>query len=292
MKFVDAQGEPLVIDLSNTVQHSSRLYNLNLWNESMTGSLRVVKTPAKRVIFTNWLIIGDDHTVSVAANGHAVIGWWKSNTVVNLAAIWWWQTNKANAQYAIVGGWQGNTAGWQNSVVVGWQGNTANKNSLALGQGATSNEGSFAWNHSATTNNWYIDASNWILVNTTDPIDGVNLVVNGAVKIAWTNGSSRLKWEIRYVNKCFYAYDGSKWYVLNRWGENGGNTECKDFTDMAKYCKFGNTVLQNGDTWTGYSQQYATGSNCVTQYEAKVTCNNWTLSPSTHVYPYCYSIHD
>lgn len=326
IKFVNAENEPLVIDLSGTVQHSSRLYNLNLWSETVgIGSLKVVKTPAKRVMFTNWLIIWSDHTVSVAANGHAVIGWWKSNTVsAEFAAVGWGNTNAASAEYAIVGGGQNNTAsqenavvvwgqrnvaGWANSVVVwwynntasqenavviGWKDNTANKNSLVLGNGSLWNEGGFAWNHSVTAQNWYINAENWVLVNTTTPIDWVNLVVNGAVKISEGDLSARLKWEIKYVGKCFYAYDGSKWYVLNRWGENGGNTECKDFTDIAKHCVFGNTVLQNGDSVLAWSQPYATdwtADSCPSSYSTTVTCNNGTLDPSGYTYPYCYPIH-
>ena len=326
IKFVNAENE-LIIDLSNTVQHSSRLYNLNLWSGTV-WTLKVATVPgstAKRATFTNWLIIGDNHTVSVDSDGHAVIGWWSGNTVTaDFAAVGWGADNKSDAEYAVIGwwqkniasqensvvvwgfnnqagwknsvvvGWQGNNALEQNSVVVGWQGNKANKNSLVLGKSSIWNEGSFAWNASATAKNWSISATNWVLVNTTTKIDWVNLVVNGAIKIGGPDSTLRHKWEIRYVGKCFYAYDGSKWYVLNRWSENGWNTQCNDFPgETAKYCNFGNTVLQNGDTWKGYSQPYAAGlDNACDAYEHTVTCNNWTLSPSGYTYPYCYVIHN
>ena len=320
----DSTSNTVKIDLSWTVQHSSRLHTLNLWSDDvLTGALFVTDN---RVKFTNGLIIGDSHIVSsiVPINGHAVIGWWKANTVANKAAVWWWQTNKANAEYAIVGGWQnneaqaqnsvvvwgysnktqgqnsvvvgwqGNTAKEQNSVVIGWQGNEAKQNNLVLGQGSKWAQGSFSWSGSADTQNWLINATSWILVGTTTPIDWVNLVVNGAVRIAWTNGTSRFKWEIRYVGKCFYAYDGSNWFMLNRWNDS----VCTDFT-IAKSCRFGNTVIQHGDVATGYSMQFGTDDTCDTDYKKTLECKGdghlyiqGTSTLADSYYPYCYYIHN
>ena len=322
VKYVNAEDEPLEIDLAGTVQHSSRLYNLSLWSDTVsTGNIQVVKKPTGKNVttFTNWLIIWDSHSVSVE---HAVIWWGRINTVsVDYAAIGWWENNIASADHAVIGwwfrntasqqnsvvvgwygneasqqnsvvvGWYGNTAGWKNSVVLWWRWNTARKNGLALWHSATSNEGSFAWNGTAEAGKWFIGATKWILVGTTEAIDWVNLVVDGAVKIAGLKtDSKRIKWEIRYIGKCFYAYDGAKWYVLNRWTEKNGNTQCRDFSEMAAYCKFGNTVIQNGDSVHAYSQPYAVG-NCEL-YGADITCNNWVLSMPDHIYPYCYTIHN
>ncbi len=314
----DSTSNTVIIDLSWTVQHSSRLHTLNLWNEGGTGALFVTDNKVK---FTNGLIIGDDHDVTAANN--AVIGWWKSNKVVDKAAVWWWWSNNANAEYAIVGGWYRNTAqyqnsvvggwyrntaqyqnsvvvGWssnttqaQNSVVIGWYNNRARQNDLVLGSSSVWNTSSFSWNSNTTASqNWNIKAASWILVGTTTPIDWVNLVVNGAIRIAWDKSSSN-KWEIRYVGKCFYAYDGKNWFILNMWNDS----VCGDFP-VAKSCRFWNTTLQAGDILTGYSMQFGTGTKCKTDYEKTLECNSnghlyikGTSTLADGYYPYCYNIH-
>ena len=325
LRSVYAIGDPahpdVIIDLSWTVQHTSRLHTLSLWNVGMTGGLQVIDGKLR---FTNWLIVwDDDHIVSVGSNGHAVIGGWKRNTVgTDFAAIWWWLTNKALAAYSVVAWWQSNTgqwqnsvvvgwnanvAGWQNSVVVWWQGNvaewqnsvviggyenTANRNSLALWKNAEWREGSFAWNALAPQKWGYISATSWILVGTTTPIDLVNLVVGGAIRIAWDASDIKTKWEIRYVGWCFYAYDGDKWHILNRWEEKWWTGSCNAWfpgEEIARYCEFGNTIVWNGDQVTAYDKPYATGDNCGS-HAAIITCNNWTFSSPDYIYPYCYSI--
>ena len=333
MEFVNAADDPnnpdVIIDLSETVLHNSRLHTLKLWsNEVKTWTLQVTTDMAGRdkVTFTNGLIVWDStgsHVVSVGAEGYAVIGWWKRNKVgANYAAVWWWEQNDAQKIYAVIGGWQNNTAKeqnsvvvgwfhnttneensvvvgwqnniaqWQNSVVVGWNNNRAAQNSLALWTNSVWKQGSFAWNGDAEQNQGYIGATNWILVNTTTPIDWVNLVVNGAVKIAWKSADIRHKWEIRYVGKCFYAYDGTTWHLLNRWRENQEDNGCiAPAGPIAQHCKFGNTILWDGDSVVAYSKTYAVGAGC-DDYKATITCNNWALSLPDHIYAYCYSIHD
>lgn len=299
------------------VWYRSVLHTLNLGSATENGNLVVADW---KLQFSNGLIVWDNHTVSVGTNGRAVIGWGWNNTVsANYAAVWWGQSNVANANYAVV--WWGNTnkANWQNAVVVGWDHNTAaawsvvvwwqsntaqagwvvlwwknntsHLNSLALGQNATSNEGSFAWNSNAWEDSAYINASRWTLVGTTTPIAWVNLVVDGAVQVEWNTVDAWVKWEIRYVGGCFYWYDGSKWHVMNRWNDVNYNSECTAFsTDTAKFCYFGNTILWDGDTAIGYQNPYSTNCNSSTNRKT-VTCTNWSISPSTHKHPYCYTIH-
>jgi hypothetical protein len=215
---------------------------------------------------------------------------WKNAVVVG------WNNNQANWENSVVVGWSNNHAEWKNAVAIGWNSNIAHPKSLALWDNSESYEGSFAWNAKPTAGYGLINATSWILVGTTTPIDLVNLVVNGPVKIAWTNdNTNKYKWEIRYVWGCFYAFDGKHWYVINRWEENVKNVDCHatfPIADVAKYCEFGNTVVWNGDTVVAYSQPYGTGNNCVNKYQATITCNNWVFSSSTHVYPYCYTIHN
>lgn len=334
LEFVNAADDPnnpdVEINLAGTILHNSRLHTLKLGsNEVKTWTLKVTTIAGTdKVTFTNGLIIWDSHDVgSLNEEDHAIIGWGSNNRVgSDYAAIGWWQANDSQAKYTVIGGgqinvakeqnsvvvgwynntaekqnsvvvgWQKNTTKWQNSVVVGWNNNTAYQNSLALGVGALWNQGSFAWNGPANEKDGYINADNWILVNTTTPIAWVNLVVKGAVKIAWNKFDPRSKWEIRYFGGCFYAYDGGTWHVLNRWKEGQAGNGCSAAPDgvVAQYCEFGNTILWDGDSVLAWSQTYATGwteNSCPSSYSATVTCNNGTLYPSGYTYPYCYPIH-
>lgn len=328
IKSVNAEpAEPMYIDLSNTVLHNSRLHTLRLWS-GVVGTLQVRDS---KVRFSNGLVVWDsENSHNIWANTHVVIGWWKNNTVtVEYAGVWWWQSNAAKGSYAVVWwwswneaqwqhsavvGWQANVAeevnsvvvGWQwnradglNSVVVGWSNNVAKQNSLVLGKNWVGNAGSFAWNGSSEENHGYIDARKWILVGTTTPLNWVNLVVGGAVQIAWNNNNDKkATWEIRYIKWshgwCFYAYDGDKWHVLNRWLEKERNTQCADIfasDAVADYCEFGNTVVWNNDVVTGYVLSYSTGS--CTEYG--LVCQGghlWTSAGALadKYYPYCYHI--
>ena len=311
----DGDEPDVVIDLSGIETHRSNLYNLKLWSGSTTAG--VLNVAWWRVRFSSGLIVWEDHHVTVSDK--AVIGWWKENTI-NAEYVWigWWELNAGTAEYAVIGGWYKNVAEWQKSVVVwwsenkaeagglvvwwsnnkaeslwvilGWNRNTAEKNSLALGSGASSSSGSFAWKGTVSSSNKWKIGARTVLIGTTTWINLVKLVVGGAVKIGWWLGIW-YKWEVRYVGNCFYSYDGSKWHVINRGNEE--DSWCIGFNsnDVAKYCKFGNTILWNWDSVTWYNVPYATGSNCNTaEHEKKVTCIDWTISPSWYIYPYCYSI--
>ena len=319
IKYVNAAEDEEItiavdIDLSGTVLNVSQLHTLHLWNGSTNGTLKVVGNKLK---FSNWLVVWQNSTVG--SSEHVVIGWWAGNSIGNgwnYAWIGWWQYNQANANYSVIGGWQYNQAnanysvigGWyynraynDNSVIGWWQSNqayywvvlggvsnTAYKNSLAMGKTATSNEGSFAWNAYASKNLWRITASNGILIGTTSSIDWVNLVVDGAVKIAGDT-SAGVKWDVRYVWGCFYVYDGDKWHVINRWNDNGNNSECTAFpqSNLSKYCEFGNTVLWEGDQAIAFKVPHSTNCN---NYKTTVTCRDWALDKPQYKYSYCYSI--
>lgn len=309
------------------VWYRSTLHTLNLWSLTNFATLQESNW---RMRFTNWLVAWKDS--SVWNSQYAVIGWWDGNKILNnanYAGIWWWKSNEIRGNYAVIGWWAENDANWdnsvvvggykntasaqnsvvvggynntasgQNSVVVGGQNNKANKNSLALGHNATANEWAFAWNWSAWQNSAYISASNWTLIGTITPIAWVNLVVDGAVRVAWTkDNGNKQKWEIRYVSGCFYWYDGSVRHILNRGTEktenddDNDNNKCKGFdtNSVAQHCEFGNTILWDWDKATGYKNPYSTNCNATTNKKT-VTCVNWSLSPSWYTYPYCYPIH-
>lgn len=297
------------------VWYRSVLHTLSLWEFGWT--ITTLSATSWKLKFNNWIVVWQDP--SVGNSNYAVIGWWKNNKIennVDYAGIGGGEGNKAQGKYAVIWWGSSNTAGWENAVVAGWNNNTAagwsvvvwwqsnkalgggivlwwknntwNPNSLALGQNSTSNEGSFAWRWNAWDDAGYINAPAWTLIGTTTPIAWVNLVVNGPVKVEW-NEDAWVYWEIRYVGGCFYWFDGSKWHVMNRWNDKNNNDECGAFsTTTAKYCEFGNTILWDGDTATGYSRPYAT--NCNSYRNTKVTCNAWILSPAWYTYPYCYTI--
>ena len=329
MKFVNAAEDdpeinPMYIDLSDTVLHNSRLHTLHLWS-GIVGTLQVKDL---KVRFSNWLVVWDTHTIWT--NTHVVVGGGKNNTVTReYAWVGWWQFNGAKNDYAVIGwgsgneaqwvhsavvgwqvnvaqalnsvvvGWQRNTARGENTVVIGWMNNSAEVNSLVLGKNSGWQAGSFAWNGNSEEHHGFINARSWVLVWTTTPLYWVNLVVGGAVQIAWDNDNvNKAKWEIRYIKGshgwCFYAYDGDKWHVLNRWLEKERNTQCNDIfasDAVADYCEFGNTVVWNNDKVTAYAQSYATGG--CTAYE--LVCQGghlWTSAGdlADKYYPYCYRI--
>ena len=305
------------------VWYRSVLHTLNLWDLWWTTATLHTDADIWKLEFSNGLVVWDSQTVGAGIN-NAVIGWGKGNTVsANYAAVGWWESNVANAKYAVVWWGKENRANWQNAVVVGWNNNIAagwsvvvwwewnraedgwvvlwwksnisHSNSLALWQNATSNEGSFIWNWSETrkiaeNNSVNIYTTNWTLVGTTTPINWVNLVVNGAVKVEWNTTDAWVYWEIRNVGGCFYWFDGEKWHVMNRWNDINNNDECDAFpSNTAKFCYFGNTILWDGDTTTAYTQPYGTGTRCNSVYKKTIKCNGVKDSLLSY-YPYCYTI--
>lgn len=295
--------------------YRSNLHTLRMWNSTTNAQLRVGNWKLK---ISNWLIAGNNSTVT---SEYAVIGWWDGNTVsANYAGIGWGNGNSAAGIYAVIGWGNGNTTNWRNAVVVGgesnesaawsvvvwwkdnkglnwgvvlwWNNNTANKNSLALWVSSTSEEGWFAWNWSASSKTASVNASNWVLIGTTDKINGVNLVVNWGVKLGWPDAAwwTSLAWEIRAVGGCFYAYDGAKWHIINRWDEKN-NVKCTATLDTAKYCDFGNTIVWHWDkvTWYEFSHSVSCTEKNLICLDGKLYVEGTSIDASTY-YPYCHVV--
>jgi hypothetical protein len=322
-------GVTMIPDEAQRLWYRSSLHTLNLGDFGWTTAL--LKHDNLKLRFSNWLVVwGGSKTYD---STYAVIGWWKNNEIQggkNYAWIGGWESNIVKGQYAVIWGGQGNTAQWINAVVVGWNSNnssnelsvivwgqsnkglnlwvvlwwlwnTASKNSLALGQNSESNEGSFAWNATANNGNGRVNAEGGILIGTTGAIDGVNLVVGGAVKVSWDR-SAAYSWEIRYVSGCFYAFDGIKWHIMNRGDEE--SPKCSDgfgVDEVSQYCVFWNTIVWHWDEVVWYASWYAvitgpSNPNPCDAVEKTLVCYNKNLyvkedgSNANGYYPYCYKI--
>jgi len=251
----------------------------------------------------------DNKFIGTSDTGYYIWIWWWSDNEVEVTSsdnywivVGWWNWNKAEGNLSVVVGWNRNLANnpdwwvwwvvvwWFNnkassqSVVLWWNSNRAKwESSLAFWYSAMANDSnSFSWNaintkdHSAR-----IDALSWVLIGTYTGIDGVNLVVNGAVKIDSRNFTwDGVKWEIAVVNWCFYSYDGNNWQVINKWGG------CPSDFLPDWSCVFWNVILLNWESMSGYSTPY--DKNCNWK-KWTVTCDNEELS-SIYVYPYCYKL--
>ena len=266
-----------------------------------------------QLVITDWIVVWD--STSQSRSPASSVGWWNMNTIgENSSYAWiaWWHWNRISSwENSIIGWWMNNTVGGSNAIVVWWEANSvlerwnvvwwywnsaennwvvlwwsdniASDNSLVLWANAVWAWKSFSWNASA----WYhaarIDASNWVLIWTTQPLTGVNLVVNGAVKLWGTNSVTGVAWEIKVVNWCFYAYDWVAWHVMNR----NSTWECNDLP-VSQICKFGNVELQEWDVVIAYKATIS--PTC--EY-AEVTCTNWEFVDAgwntDYKYPYCYN---
>lgn len=245
----------------------------------------------------------------INSSDSAWIVWWWGNTINNSqdAVIWGGYRNEIAWKKSVVWGGLHNIGnsdgwiilGWDNnylfspSIVLWWQWHYASNtnNNLLLGKYTNINniERSFVWggednpcqplsNESAT-----LCAPKWILIWTYNGITGVNLVVSGAVKIGWDGLWEWSAWEIKMIDWCFYAHNGSKWYVFGKSSKASGS--CNAVT-LGKTCKFGKIELQEWDEVSGYSVPYANDCNSV---KKSVTCrSDWSLSEN--VYSYCYKM--
>lgn len=292
-------------------QHVGRLYSLFLWTGDENNSAWIKVLPSnKNVNILNWLIVSPGSSKgtlivvwwwegnNILDSNNSWIGWWSGNRILSWdsSAIWWWIQNTVRWGNAVVM-WgfknvaqnSGIVAGWfswtalNGGVVLGWFQNEANWQwSLVLWRNAKGKEWSFSWNANNSQNeSARIDATSGVLIWTFTPINGVSLVVSGAVKIG-TTWDNRVKWRIG-VNSdgCILAYNGSVERVIGKVSES----KCW----FATWCQFWNTILQNGESVTGYSVPYAT--NCKqSTIEKRVTCNWTSLTPAGYTYPYCYKI--
>ena len=294
-------------------QHKARVYSLYLWVWENVG----IKTTEDNLIITNWIVVWDASSYSKSTGAsiwwwvgntiesnsqYAGIAWWWNNTIVDgeNSIIGWWSNNSIDGKNAVVAWWQNNTShSWWNvmwwvwnsasgnSVVLWWEGNMAEENSLALWKDSDAQYKSFAWNAIAEPNSARINASNWVLIWTTQPITWVNLVVNWAMKIGWTSSATWVAWEIRSVSWCFYAYDWVIWHIINR----NSRWDCNTFT-VSEVCKFGNIELQEWDVVIGYRAIISTGCDS-SDNRREVRCTNWELLDSEwntgFDSPYCYT---
>jgi len=234
---------------------------------------------------------------------NSVIGWWNNNTIQ-----WNNSVIVGGNENAILPSTQSVSRNWEGSVILWWNQNEASNgwivfwwsknrarwaNNLVMWQNAKGWDGSFIWNDGskeaeADSFSAYIWAENWILIGTYDPKPGVNLVVNGAMKIWWDTSESAVAWEIRVVEGCFYAYDWEYRHIINQ----SDSSEC-DALPISNTCAFGNVELQAWDEAQAYSAR--TSSDC-SLILAQVVCtpewklvNKYDSSDETHKYAYCYT---
>ncbi len=319
-------GEPFTMPTMNSdvikqmQSHRVHLTNLWLWIDEDYANYARLAAWDSNLNVLNGLFVWGWNASSEAA---LVVVWWWDNNTMNASSAWiaGWSNNTISANNSAIGGWANNIVSWENGVVAWWSGNSvlsgwgvvvwwwnnnsdeywvvvwgfsnsAGKYGLAFGHSSRWGERSFSWNDWTSETYWtndnsaYIGASGWVLIWTYKPILGVNLVVSGAVKIWWEYWEWRV-WEVKMVNGCFYAHDGSKWHVLGKSSANASNCSTGD---LAEICEFGNTRLWEWDQAIWYKDSYAPNCNNIM---AVVTCgSDGNLDPAEYVYPYCYNLSD
>ena len=295
VNFVKAEVFTIPTNLSDDYLQKVRLHTLLLWrDDSVINNVKLEISKYWEKLYMNFgrgLVVGKSSIISDTAHSeYVVIWWWEGNTIdgdSESAGIAGWKNNTAVGDSAVVGWWWSNKAWWANAVVAGWNSNNANvggvvawwqintayqwgvilwwtnnkaaKNSLALWSYAESQEGAFWWNATASENSAYINATNWTLVGTYQKIDGVNLVVDGAVQFEWKYPliTDAVKWEIRAVNGCLYAYDGNGthwWHVITRWVESDNCGAAVAW--LSKSCPFWDTFIWEWDIEIAYKYSY------------------------------------
>ena len=294
--FVNA----LLIDTENSVNLPNVLvHSLFLWSDSkkahvyMSGESKVLR-------IWSWLMLRDldigigwwsGNKIENGVDPTKVIGWWVDNRSISDGwVVVWWFDNEANNW--VVVWWFGNQA--NESTILGWLNNkTSSSNSLVFWSGASANDYWFSWNSNIFDKSKMarIDAESGVLIWTYNPVTGVNLVVNWAVKIWWKKiEEGGVKGEIRAVSWCYYAFDGSSWNVINNWN----NTSCSEVL-MDWICKFGNVWFFSGDLVYWYKEPYAL--NCVQfvwmcRWWSIFSWSDWSviLEKYVDIYPYCYEL--
>ena len=300
----------LTIETSTVADHVLRLHSLFLGEDS---SQTYIKSNNNNLTISGWLVVWLGNSASSNAvvagwsgnkiendSNYSVIAWWSGNEIKNSghnAVIGWWNSNAITWENAVILWWSNNTAwkGWvvlwwgnnnasDNWVALWWQNNTAGANSLAMWSWAKATSGSFAWSASANDGEARIDAKSGVLINTWTAINGVDLLVNGMIKV-WGNNTTwdaDQAWEIRFVNGNFYSYDGTWWYLMTTTGQNASAINTK------KSCQWGNVVLQHWDFATWYNEEFATFCS-----GEKVWCDDGTVKDSRGIirgYSYCHKI--
>lgn len=234
-------------------------------------------------------IVGWKHNTIAEEAFDSAIGWWFGNNVwwENTVIAWWSEnTTSAGFKWWVIIWWSNNSVENDYGVVLGGYSNSADQYWLSLGYGSVWAAKSFSWGSDwvqANESSSNIQASGGVLIWTYTPIENVNLVVGGAVKIAWDwDNTSWVAWEIRMYQGCFYAYDGKKRHVFGRSSEDNCNHMA-----LAGRCVFWNTKLWEWDQVTAYKTPYAIDCN---SQKSIVTCKSDGSMDSTYIYPYCYNL--
>lgn len=241
----------------------------------------------------SWIVWWESNTIKGKSS---LIGWWKYNEINgDNAIIWWWNHNHVNAINGVVIWWENNTVSGQNSIILWWENNTANwKNSLVFWQYSEWGTWSFVFGIGkiGTTiqgkeNSARIDASSGVLIWTLEPINGVRLVIGWAVNLTWqSNTNWWTGWEIRVVNGCIFAYDGSNWQVMWKSSRESCGGEVQT-------CQFWETLLYQWDQADAYTNFWSLETGCPDK-KVHVTCSGWNLVDENNLtgpyYPYCYKI--
>lgn len=313
--FVSVLWESVTIAPGNISAHIVRLYQLTVGWVQMLATQNFLK-------ISQWIVAGnigssnesssqlasiwwwDRNTIDSSSN-YAGIGWWINNKVNNWenSLIWWWDGNIIGAKDAVIawGKWnevswekwvvlwgQSNKVNWNKWIVLWGNGNSAWESSLVMWHGAAWSKNSFSWNANAGDNQARIDAESGILIGTVEPIAGVNLVVNWAVKLSSSDENiSGVVGEVRFLNGCFYAYDWLYWHLINQ-----GDSSCNDLDVVNdKTCDFGNVKLQAWDQVKAYKTMLASQNAWWCDYR-QVTCSEGKLltdsGDETYQFPYCY----
>lgn len=280
---------PEIFDILTWLVVGQWTTKFNWWSLAVIGGWKDNQVQGTSI----WVAWGQSNKIINNVENSVIGGWRYNEARKSKSVIWGWYYNRVTGGGSwIILGWYYNNVSKENSIVLGWRYNEANgKNNLLFGQQAKSSYAStFVWGSenvtcpSSTNNSARICASKGILIWTYDILSGVNLVVSGAVQIAW-NSWIGTPWEIRMVNGCFYAYDGNNWHIF---GKNSA-ANCYGIT-VSQTCEFGNIKLQEWDIVTAYSKPYAINCNNV---KSSVTCLWWVLKAGSHteyIYPSCYNV--
>ena len=299
----------LTIDTSKVANHVLNLHTLILWNEDEEAKIEakngLLNLNKGLVVWSGNSALSDavvlwwknnkvesnsDYSTIIWWNDnrimewerHIIVWWWQNYVYWKESTILWWTLNKAWSGWVVL--WWKNNEASNNWVVIWWQSNKAGTNSLAMWSWAKAISGSFAWSAEASEWEARIDTNNGVLINTWNSISGVNLLVNGMIKVWWDaiTGVNDQAWEIRYVNGCFYSYDGTGWHVMTI-----NKSGCTDIATKES-CQWGNVVLQHGDKATWYVAEFNTSCDPIA-----LRCYNGRVSTSeddTQTYSsYCHN---
>ena len=287
------------------IQHTATLHSLYLWklnSTELTWAWLRVDEWNKKMDLINWLVVGSSNSANwklivvgwwknnTANWDGSAVGWWEKNTASNsviawwtlnkaewwsVIAWWWWTSSSSLSQASnnwVILGWQNWNANWW--VILWWRQNKAVSGSMVLWVQSDWKAWSFAWTSNPEVDSARILATNWLLVWTNSLLNGVKVVVSGAVKV-WSSNLERA-WEIKNGDECISAHDGNQYFAL---GWSSPTTDCSDNGG----CYVWWIYIQDGDKVEVYDNYY--GTSCTSRY---IYCRGWTMDGTG--YPYCYVV--